>query len=350
MDDTEFRILDTLSRDPGRDVSISGLTREIRRLHGTAHYANTYRVLDRLRTEGIVGITKTGNSSLVSLDMGSRRTIDSLSEMELRKRRSLLSRREELQRLFDALSDGPAIGPTCLIDAERNATLNRAELLLLLPNWAAGGDTDETLRETLRTVEGKLTMRIDALGLHDEGFRSLLAARDRNPLKEMLSRQTTLLAPDLFWNQIRNAWAHGIRIQFDRQETNPAKISGRDLVHNLRRFGYAEFGSEASGGQDFAIESLVTALLLKGDARRIQAIPAILAKNRANYALLLFLSKKYGVQGELFGLLKVLANHREDPDLRIALRGLANAGVREVPANEASIVKTMRTYHALEGT
>jgi len=193
-------------------------------------------------------------------------------------------------------------------------------------------------------------MRIDALGLHDEGFRSLLAARDRNPLKEMLSRQTTLLAPDLFWNQIRNAWAHGIRIQFDRQETNPAKISGRDLVHNLRRFGYAEFGSEASGGQDFAIESLVTALLLKGDARRIQAIPAILAKNPANYALLLFLSKKYGVQGELFGLLRVLANHREDPDLRIALRGLANAGVREVPANEASIVKTMRTYHALEGT
>ena len=66
MDDTEFRVLDTLSRDPGRDVSISELTRDIRRLHGTAYYANTYKALHKLREEGIVRITKTGNSSLVS--------------------------------------------------------------------------------------------------------------------------------------------------------------------------------------------------------------------------------------------------------------------------------------------
>src|SRR3989304_1645415 len=105
MDDTEFRILDTLSRDPGRDVSISGLTREIRRLHGTAHYANTYRVLDRLRTEGIVGITKTGNSSLVSLDMGSLRPPDAHEEAERRDPVMRVVNGEELHHLFDALSD-----------------------------------------------------------------------------------------------------------------------------------------------------------------------------------------------------------------------------------------------------
>src|SRR6266487_1080267 len=327
MDETEFRILDTLSRDPGRELSISGLTREIRRLHGTAHYANTYRALMSLQKQGVVHLKKTGNISLVSLDLKNRGTIDSLSEMELRRRHTLLEKREELQRLYDAFSDASYLGPISLIDAERNIKLNRAELLIQLPDWAWNRASADMFEGKLEEAEGRLGIRIDALTLDDDRFRSLLAAQEKNPLKEMLSKHTTLLAPDLFWNQIRNAWARGIQIRFDEDETNPLKITE---------------------GQDFGIEYVVIALLLRGDARRIRAIPGLLAKNAPNYELILFLSKKYGMQSKLFGLLRALAKHKRDKDLESVLRILEKSGVKEIKTDGRSIEEMMRTSNALK--
>ncbi len=348
MDETEFRILDTLSRDPDQQVSISELTRDIRRLHGTAYYSNVYESLHQLRDEGIVSLTKTGNTSTVSLDLRNRETTDSLSEMELHKRHSLLGKREEFRRLFDSISDATSVGPTSLIDPERNIKLNRAELLIQVPDWASSERNTEALRENLQELERKLNFRIDALTLNESAFRSLLAGQDKNPLKEMLSRQTALLAPDVFWTQIRNAWAHGIRVHFDREETNPAKISEKDVVYNLARLGYTEFGPKIAEGRDFGVEYILTALLLTGDARRIQAIPILLAKNRANYALLLFLSRKYGVQGQLLGLMQALAKHHEDPGLREAIQILQRERVEATKVNEAAIEETLRTYNALK--
>ena len=346
MDGTAFRVLDALSRDPGGATSISALSRDIRRLHGTAYYSNVYNALHRLEKDGIVQLTKAGHSSMVSLNLRNRQTIDALSEMELRSRGSLLAKRQELQRLFDSLSDTPSMGPASLIDAERNMKLNRAELLIQIPEGMSSAGT-EALGARLGELEGRLDIRIDALTLDEKGFRSLLAARDKNALKEMLSRRTALFAPDLFWSKIRNAWAHGIRIQFEQEETNPAKMSEQDLVYNLARFGYSEFGSPPKEGQDIGIEYVVAAVLLKGDARRIQAIPVILAKNQANYDVLLFLAKKYGVQGQLYGLLRVLAKNDANQDLQHALRMVEIARVKEVLANEAGIEEMMRTYNAI---
>ncbi len=348
MNETEFRILDTLSRDPGRELSISRLTREIRRLHGAAHYANTYRALMGLQKQGVVHLKKTENTSLVSLDLKNRGTIDSLSEMELRRRHTLLEKREELQRLYDAFSDASYLGPISLIDAERNIKLNRAELLIQLPDWAWNRASTDMLEGKLEEAEGRLGIRIDALTLDDNRFRSLLAAQEKNPLKEMLSKHTTLLAPDLFWNQIRNAWAHGIQIRFDEDETNPLKISEQNLLYNLARFGYTEFGPQIKEGQDFGIEYVVIALLLRGDARRIRAIPGLLAKNAANYELILFLSKKYEMQSKLFGLLRALAKHKRDKDLESVLRILEKSGVKEIKTDGRSIEEMMRTSNALK--
>ncbi len=350
MEKTEFKILDTLSRDPGRETSISSLTRDIQKLHGSAYYSNTYKALTQMEEEGIVSLTKAGNSSLVALNFKNGRTIDALSEMELRKRRSLLTKREELQRLFDSIPDAALIGPTSLIDGERNIRLNRAELLFQLPEWASSEGATEALQEDMNELERKLNIRIDALTLDDKAFRSLLATRERNALKAMLSRQTALLAPDLFWSRIRNAWAHGIQIQFDQKEIDPARMSEQDLVYNLARFGYTEFGTQIGEGQEFGIEYLVTTLLLKRDARRILAIPVILAKSQANYALLLFLSRKYGVSSELFGLLRALAIHQDDQELQRALHFLEKDRVKEASVDIASIEEIMRTYSAIPGT
>ncbi len=348
MDETEFRILDTLSRDPDRQISISELTREIQHLHGTAHYPNTYRALQEMKQEGIIDLAKTGSASMVSLNLRNPQTIDSLSEMELHKRHALSEKREEFQRLSSSISDYAALGPISLIDPERNLKLNRAELVIPLPEWAATKEAPEALRQSLESLEAKLDMRIDALTLGEAEFRSLLAARDRNSLKEMLSKQTTILAPDLFWGQIRNAWAHGIQVHFDCEETNPAKIPARDIIHNLARFGYTEFGPRITDGRDIGIEYIVTALLLGGDARRILAIPTLLAKNQPNYTLLLFLSRKYGTQGQLLGLMQALAKFKEDPGLRKAIEALERNHTEAAKVNESAIEENLRTYNALK--
>jgi DNA-binding PadR family transcriptional regulator len=347
MDETEFKIIDALSRDPDEKFSISALTRDIHRLHGTAHYPNIYKSLQRMHEEGIIDIERTGNSSLVSLNIGNMQTIDALTEMEIRRKHILLAKWKDLRRLLESIS---AELPTCqasLIDAERNVKLNRAELLIQLPDCPSDAHLCENLSKKLREIEGRLNIRIDPLMLDEMEFRALLAARDRNQLKEMLSRHTALQASDLLWNLIRNAWTHGIRIHFDSDETIPAKISGGDLIHNLARFGYTEFGARIGEGRDIGIEYIVIALLLNGNARRTNAIPVILAKNKTNYSLLLFLAKKYGLQSELYGLLNAMAKHREDSDLRRALSILEKSNVREVKVNDASIEKIMRTYNAL---
>ena len=347
MDETEFKIVDALSRDPDERISISALTRDIHRLHGTAHYPNIYNSLQRMHEEGIIEIERTGNSSLVSLNIGNMQTIDALTEMEIRRKRILVAKWKDLRRLLESISTEL---PTCqasLIDAERNVKLNRAELLIQLPDCPSDARLSEDIFRKLREIEGRLNIRIDPLMLDEAEFRALLAARDRNQLKEMLSRHVAMQASDLLWNRIRNAWAHGIRIHFDSDETIPAKISEEDLIHNLARFGYTEFGTRIGEGGDIGIEYIVIALLLNGNARRIQAIPVILAKNKAIYSLLLFLARKHGLQGELYGLLSALAKHKEDDDLRRALRFLEKSNVREVKVNDASIEKTMRTYNAL---
>jgi len=348
MDEMEFRILDTLSRNPDRAVSINALTKEIRQLHDTAHYPNVYKTLHRLNEDGLVRLTKTGNSSLASLDLENRQAITALSEMELWKRRFLFERSAELRRLRDSVFDDLLIGPISLIDAEGNMKLNRAELLIQLPECPKKAEMTESLLKILGRLEGRLNLRIDALVLDKADFSSLLAARDRNQLKEMLSRQTSLMAPDIFWSNIRNAWARGIRIHFDQEETRPDKISEEHILHNLARFGYKELGARVRESLDIGIEYIVTALLLRGGPRRVSAIPVILAKNRTTYALLLFLAKKYGVQGRLLGILKAMEKQKTDQDLRNAIRMMEMTQVKEVKFDDARMKKLMRTYDALE--
>src|SRR3990170_1623830 len=172
MDETAFRILDTLSRGPGEQLSIRGLTRAIRSLHGTAHYANTYHAARKLQREGSLRFARGGNAQLVSLGLGSPPAINALAEMELTKRRLLFQRLKTLRHAFESLSELPAFGPVSLIDPERNANLNRVELLLCLPAGLAPGREPEGLFRELHALERKLNIRIDALALSESDFRA----------------------------------------------------------------------------------------------------------------------------------------------------------------------------------
>src|SRR3990172_719354 len=319
MDETEFRIVETLSQDPGERLSIRALNQEIHRRHGTAHYANTYRTLRRIQAEGVLGLTDAGRARLVSLNLDNPIAIDALSEVEIRKRRALLRQHPGRRPRVDALAALPFPAPACLVGLQRNRALDRAEILAISPGGDSVRQATAALSPGLRDRGEALGVRIDALILSEGDFVALMVARDRNPIREMLSRRIVLLGPDLLWRQLRRAAAGGAPIRFDREETNPAKVSERDLVHNLSRFGYREFGPRTEGGTDLGIELLSIALLLREDARHLSALPGLLRRHPPNHSLLVFLSRKYGVAAGLRKVLKTLGDSLREPGRRSAL-------------------------------
>lgn len=352
MDETTLRIVDGLSRSLGMQLSISGLTKEIARLHGRAYYANVYNKLRRLSEEGIVALTRAGRSSLVSLNLGSYLTMDLLTEMELARKHDLLKRRESLRLLFagieEGLKDFYLVNSLCLINPKGNTSLNRAELLILLQKAAEESKSDaEAIRKSLMNLQALHNIRIDFLILGKDEFLEILRTEEKNPLKEMLSNKIAFYAPQSFWSVIKDGLARGSRISFEREAINPGKIPERTVAYNLARFGYKEIGTKIQREENICIELVVTSLLTGKDARRLDAIPVILAKNQANYNLLVFLSQKYNVSGRLLGLLKALNRIKPEKRLETAIDTLEAMKVGEVEADQSSIRERLRLYNAI---
>ena len=169
----------------------------------------------------------------------------------------------------------------------------------------------------------------------------------------MLSDKTAFYSPQQFWLSISRAHCKGIQIRTEKHGAGPGKISEKDLYYNLNRFGYTEFGEKAGIGENFCIESTIAAILLKGDARRKEAIPVILSKElegnrrKPNYRLLIFLCRKYGRLAELLGMLKALNRIKKSGGTKNAIEIIERLRVKEKKADYKSIREKMRLYNAL---
>ncbi len=348
MDETTFRILDTLARSLGRLLSINELTRKMQQLHGTAYYANTYRKLQDMSKHGIITLIKAGKSSLVSLNFENYLTIDILTEMEIERKLRLLEKRpdalstlSDIDRQFRNLR---FIKSVSMINPEKNLKLNRVELLIIFDHVDIG--EAPKISAAIQAIRRIRNIKIDCLTLASGEFLNILKSEEKNPLQEMLTDEMTIFHPEDLWHEIRDAYEQGIRIKTTEKETNPAKIPEQDLTYNLSRFGYREIGAEPKRGDNICIEYVVTAILMKNDARRITAIPLILAKNKTNYNLLTFLSQKYELSGRLLGLLKVLNKTRHINEIQEAIGSLEAMNVKEIKADEKGIREKMRLYNA----
>jgi len=353
VDETTFRILDTLSRELGSTISIRQLTSKIRQYHGTAYYARTYNKLNDLSKQGLITLNKAGRSSIPSLDFSSYTLLDLLSEIEMRKKRELLDRYKTLQLLLvdmESYAHGdPQIESISLINPERNAKLNRAEFLVLLHDMDSSILLDKliSIHSALRNIQSSRIIRIDSLPLKTKEFHSLLTSNEINPLKEMLSNRITFYNPSSFWLNISEILRASGKILFEKEETNPAKISDTDIYHNLSRFGYRELGIEPREGRLICIEYIITAIMIRGGARLFDSIPIILAKNKPDYSLLIFLSQKYGLSDRLLGLLRVLRKLKPTGEVASSIRILESLGAKGTRVNEKSIEQKMRLYHAI---
>lgn len=368
MDETTFRILDALSKDLGNPISINELTGRIKELHGTAYYKNIYDKIHDLRKQNILIVTEIGKSSIIKLNFNNYLLTDILTEMELKRKQDFLERKAELQMLLLGMetyfSQGfYLIGSISLANPEHNMKLNRAEFLFLLAEplrWAKNEKPEPEEKGTamlqseihgihsiMQMLQKMHNIKTDYLILRENEFLELLKSEESNPLKEILSNKIAFHSPQSFWIEIKIALTKGIQIKLEREETNPAKISEQDMIYNLSRFGYKEMGPKMSWGRDICLESIITSLLLKNDARRIEAIPAILAKNKANYNLLIFLCQKYNQLEKLLGLLRVLNKIKGSEETENAIKILEKRKLTGKKYDGKIIKQKMRLYGAI---
>lgn len=353
MDATTFRILNVASAYLGNPLSINQFTEKIREIYGTAHYVNIYRKIHDLQRQSILNLNKSGKSYIVELNFRNYLLIDFLAEMEIKKKIKLLEKKSDLQILLTemekSLSDILAIRSVCLVDFERNIKLNRIELLFLLKcSHDRSSCREETRRiyNELQKLQDRYNLKVDALILDESEFSDLIKSDENNPLKEILFRKTAFFCPQAFWKAIREIAGKGAEIRTSETQTSPGHISDADLAYNLARLGYREFGLGIEQGQKICIEYIVAALLIRGDARRVEAVPVILAKNRARSSLLVFLSQKYEASGRLLGLLRVLQSIKPSGEVDETIRLLETLNVKETQADESSISRKMRLYNA----
>lgn len=356
MDETSFKILETLSREMGTEMSISQLTERIGESYGKAYYANIYNKLQQLARDNIVTISKVGNTSIARINFDDYWIMDILAQVEMQRKRAFLRDRANAttQIIFSNLEnvdDLPFVRSISVIRPEKNQMINRVELLILVK----GQGTDffpkqsdaETLHHAAESLQTMWPTKIDALILTEAKFVDLITSEEINPVREMLADKITLYGPQNFWHVIQVIAEKGIPIKIAKTETSPRKISEKDLVYNMARFGYNEIGTKLAKEKEICIEHTVAAMMAQGDARRIEAVPVLLAKNTVNYDMLIFLAKKFKLIGKLMGLIQALSEIiPEKKDLQYAIKVMKEMRVEAELADRTSILEKMRLYNA----
>jgi len=351
MHETEFKILDILCRDIGNPLSIRKITEKITLLHNHAHYPEIYSKIQQLEKKKIIAIDKYGKSSVASLNFSNPLMIDNLAQVELINKINFLEERQDWQSLIlqimGHLNESLSIRSITMIKPEQNAKLNRIELLILLDEQNYARKEKKKIDDAIHLLERAHNLRIDHLLLAEDSFRDLLKSEDTNMIKGILADKIAIFYPQNFWMMIKKSLDEKTQIQVET-ELNPAKIPEHLIVYNLHRFGYQEFGTKISSGQNIGIEDITTSILLKGDARKKDAIPIILAKNseKTNYDLLLFLSKKYSTLEKLFPYLKLVYEARPSKKLQECIYELKHSGILEEKIDTGDLKKKMRLYNA----
>jgi hypothetical protein len=350
MDTATIRTLDTISSNIGDSLSINELTNRMKSKYETAYYANIYEKLQTLKKKGLLNLEPNGRSYSIKLNFENYLLIDTLSEMEIEKKLSVLSNKTNLLSLFaemdKTLYDKGSIRSISAINLTKNAKLNRIELLLLLnetPNYL---DQTIQLQKITLNLQRKFNLKINNLILDAKDFFYLLTSDEISPIREALSQQINIYNPQAFWRQISEI-AQKSQIKTLQAETKPLSIPDSDINFNLNRFGYSEFGTSIIQAKKFCIEYIATALLLKEDARGLDAVAVILAKNSFNSNVLAFLCQKYEVSPRLLGILNVLQQISPKPEIANAIKILKAISIQELPADETSIKQKLELYNAL---
>jgi DNA-binding transcriptional ArsR family regulator len=345
------RILDTISSHLGEPLSINQLTEKIKEKYGAAYYSNIYKQIKELENKGLLTTASCGKSKLIKPNFDNELIIELFAQMEIENKINFLQNKNELlvvlSSMTKSLDDICSIKSITSINPEKNSQLNRLELLFLLRKKIDYKDVTFELYMKMRELQDQFNLRIDSLILNEDDFSSLIRSNEINPLRETFAKEITIFCPQAFWSQIKEI-SEESEIKTLEIETKPNHISEIDLIYNLNRFGYKEFGNRISQANKYCLEYIITSLLLSNDARKLEAIPIILAKNNFRGNLLAFLCQKYRTIGKLLGLLKILQNIKPSDKIRDTINLLEIfKEEQEISADEESIRRNMRLYNVI---
>ncbi len=353
MNETKFRILETLAREIGNPMSISILAKKIRDNYGSGDYKNINKTIQNFSKKEIIKIEKTGNAIITKLNFENYLLVDLLAEIELVRKIKFLEKYTGFQIILSELNihmkEFKELKSLLLLNPERNAKLNRMELLIILNHDEIENKTKKIIK-IFDMLENKHNTRIDHLSLEDKTFLDYLTFQESNIVKQALKNKLVLFRPQTFWIEIKEAILDGRNIK-SGEFIKPTKISESDHIYNLGRFGYTEFGNEVRHGERIGIEFLITSILLKEkNIRHVEAIPIILAKNeeKINYEVLVFLSSKYGTIEKLFGILEAINAIKPMKKIGKAVKELANMKIIAVKANMENMEDKLRLYNVIK--
>lgn len=359
MKESEFKILDILSREIGNPISIRHLNGKINSMHGPSHYPATYSHIQELAKKKILNIDKYGKSSVASLNFDNPLLIDNIAQVEIINKIHFLAERKDWQILVlqtgAYLREFSTIGSILIINPETNAKLNRIEFLILLRKENERESKD--IRNDMALLQRAHNIRIDYLMLDEASFESLLRREDANPIKEVMSDKIVMFYPQTFWFMIKNLLDRGIRIKVEEESISLERISEQDIIFNLARFGYKEIGTKITQGKPIGIEYLVASILIKKDGiRRLEAIPIILAKNNGgiNYRLLVFLATKFKMIRQLYSILKVLEGIAPTKEVKQIMREITivkqkvKTDQQPIELSVKDMKKKMKLYNVIE--
>ncbi len=350
MDKATFQIIDTISSNLGDSLSINELTNRMKSRYGSAYYANVYEKLQNLKEKDLLNLEPTGRSSNIKLNFKNYLLIDTLSDMEIQKKLKFLFNKASLfsflTEMDKSLSAKHCIKSINAINPQKSLKLNRIELLCLLNQTKDYLNQAIELQKITLSLQRKFNLKINNIILDTKEFFYLLTSDEINPAREALSQQITIYNPQAFWRQISEI-AQKSQIKTLQTETKPLSIPDSDLNFNLNRFGYSEFGTIITQGKNICIEYIATALLQREDARGLDAVAVILAKNSFNSNLLAFLSQKHEVSPRLLGILTALQKTNPKPEVDNTAKILKAINTQELSADENSIRQKLELYNAL---
>ena len=323
LDDAAFRILDLLAKNLGKPFSIRALNDGLSSKNRKAYYANTYNQVSKLSDKRILKLTRIGRARSVELDFSSDGLIPALAEMELLRGLELFddSRLAAIRKHLGALFfETPFLGAACIIRDSQALALNKIELLFILRSPSQGNDAfnptyappSEGVEEQrafiagrIQSLASKTNLRIDFLALTCQEFLNELFSPQANPVKLLVKDEIAVFNPGFFWMLVEAGKACGLQFSVNKDSADSRKLKREDILLAFGRHGYREFGAASILPSGYSIETAIAAALVLEDARLLEAIPVILAKDerkRINYALLEYLARKCG-KAELYGFL-----------------------------------------------
>lgn len=279
-------ILDLLSSTISKEISISGLSNQLKEKGFSGDYKNTYQKIMQFEKENLIIIKQIGNSKTLTINYDNPKTISNLAMMELAKKIDFIEKNPKLSKSLANLtkidSDFIAIS-----DFLKSIELNRIELLILTKNPL------DALKKC-NMIQDKISIRIDCLALKKADFINLIK-NNNNIILKILSNKIILSNQENYFEFMGNILKES---NLSIKKYDFTNLNESELRYNLSRFGYSEFGAEQAS-KDISFEEAIIATLMFGTARQKTALAELITKNDFSAELLSFLAKMYSKQSEL---------------------------------------------------